>query len=260
MNTAVTKQAAALPAVANMQQDSLVGRETMGLQDYALPFLAILQSLSPQVMKASPKRIKDAEEGDFFNTVSQELYSGSEGVIVVPCAYSRMNVEWMPRDSGGGFVTQHAGDEILAKCKRNERGFDELPNGNIIVTTAYYYSLLLDEGDETKPEPIVLSFARTQLKKARKWNSSISSLMIPDGQGGNFNPPMFSHKYKLTTVAEHKKDYNWFGVQIENAGMIQSGELYQAARKLAIDVSRGLVKTAQEPNDAAAPGGDDIPF
>lgn len=257
MSTAVTKPVTALPAVADMQKDQNIGRETMGMKDYALPFLLILQSLSPQVVKASPKRVDGAEEGDFYNTVTEELYTGKEGVIMVPCAYQRLNVEWMPRDSGGGFVAQHASDDILAKCTRDERGFDRLGNGNLVVTTAYYYGMLVDE-EEKSWEPIVLSLARTQLKKARRWNSMMSTLAIDDAHGASFNPPMFSHKYRLTTEPEHKKDYNWFGIHVENIGMIKNGDLYLAARKLAIDVSKGAVKT-QAPGAETA-GEDNIPF
>jgi hypothetical protein len=249
--------------------DSNIGRETMGLSDLALPYLAILQALSPQVVKANPKRIPDAEEGDLFNTVTQDLYAGSEGVTVVPCAYQRANVEWMPRDSGGGFVAQHIGDEILSRTTRDERGFDVLQNGNLVITTAYYYCLLVEPGHNS---PVVLSMARTQLKKARRWNSVMGGIQATAPDGSVFNPPMFSHLYKVTTVPEAKKNYNWFGFNIEMVSMIQDSGLYHAARKLAVDVSKGLVKAAvpeqglddvdvdSRVRDGKDSAGDDIPF
>lgn len=267
-------QESKLPATIDLAKDSMIGREGMGLKDIALPYLSILQALSPQVKKSDPKRIQGAEEGDLFNTVTEELYGGNDGVVFVPCAYQRCNVEWMPRDSGGGFVAQHFTDDILAKCTRNERGFDVLPSGNIVVTTAYYYGMLLDEGNEGSYDPIILSLARTQLKKSRRWNAQISAIQVKSGETA-FNPPMFASKWKLTTVPEQKKDYSWFGIKTENLGLISNPELYAAAKKLAQDVSRGLVKAATpvetevelNPTPGAAkPGGkkddleDDIPF
>ena len=44
----------------------------------------------------------DAKAGDIYNTVTGEWYKGGEGIKVVPCAYQRRFLEWMPRGSGSG--------------------------------------------------------------------------------------------------------------------------------------------------------------
>ena len=49
-----------------------------------IPFIRILQALSPQLNKQDSLYIKGAEQGDIFNTVNQEIYKADEGVIVVP--------------------------------------------------------------------------------------------------------------------------------------------------------------------------------
>ena len=51
------------------------GLESVGTEDYALPFLRIIQSGSPQLKKSDPnKYIDGAEEGMLFNTLTNEYY------------------------------------------------------------------------------------------------------------------------------------------------------------------------------------------
>ena len=234
-----------LPATINMEEDSAIGRGNMSAQDLAVPYLAVLQSLSPQVKKG-PSKIEGAEEGDIFNTMSEEIWGGEEGVTVIPCAFNRLYVEWAPRESGGGFQGSHTDEAILHKCSRNERGQDVLPNGNIIVLTNYHYCLVIDE-EENILDRVVIPFSSTQLKKSRRWNSLISSIMV-NGSNGQFNPPMFSHKYSMKTEHESNSKGEWYGWKIACAGMLTNAGTYNAAKQFAIDVSKGLVKVSPQEN------------
>jgi hypothetical protein len=241
---------------AMMAQDSGIGRESLGVQDLALPYLTILQALSPQVMKSNPKRVDGAEEGDLFNTVSMEIFDSRDGVLVVPCAYQRANVEWMPRDSGGGFVASHAGDEILGQTHRDERGFDVLANGNLIIPTGYMYCLITDK-EQQRHQPVVVSFARTQMKKVRRWNSQMAAIEW-SGPNGLFNPPMFANVYRLCTLPESKKNYNWFGWDILAYEKVSNMQLYLAAKKFAVDVVKGMVKVSTPELDTDIDPGEGV--
>jgi hypothetical protein len=75
-------------------EDAGAGFEDADANAYAIPFLQILQSGSPQCKKSDGAYIKGAEEGMFYNTVTQELYDGDEGVVVIPCHYMQRFVEW----------------------------------------------------------------------------------------------------------------------------------------------------------------------
>ena len=163
------KQAPVSSLMANDVMQGSTGFESMGADDIAIPFLLILQALSPQVRGTT--RIENAKEGDFYNSVTQEILKGS--IKVIPCAYQKSWVEWVSRDNGGGFIRQHNSIDILDKCTKNERNQDVLPSGNHVVTTAYQYCLLVKEDGST--ERIVISFTSTQLKKSRRWNRQILS-------------------------------------------------------------------------------------
>ena len=50
--------------------------ETIGADDMQIPFLRILQPLSPQLLKTDSKFIKGASAGDIFNTVNWSVLGG----------------------------------------------------------------------------------------------------------------------------------------------------------------------------------------
>ena len=55
------------------QGQAAAGTENMERQDMTLPRLGLCQALTPQRQKADPKYIYGLEEGDFFNTISEDV-------------------------------------------------------------------------------------------------------------------------------------------------------------------------------------------
>ena len=49
----------------------------------ALPFLKILGQLSPQVTQGDSQFISDARPGMIFNTVTNQLYDGQKGIVIL---------------------------------------------------------------------------------------------------------------------------------------------------------------------------------
>lgn len=238
-----SQTAIALPVeVQILQQDSGLGRESMGMQDMALPYLVILQSLSPQIKKSSPNKVEGAEEGDLLNSVTQELYTGSEGLLVIPCAFQKAWVEWRDRDSGGGWVASYETDDIMGKCKKNEKGIDvRQDNNNNIIPTYYYYVIIVKENDSF--EYAIVPMSRTQMKRGRKWNMLMTNVQI-QGANGPFNPPMFSQKYHLGTEPDGNVKGDWYSYTIKPEGAVTSARLYGEAKLFADQVRRGLVKVS----------------
>jgi hypothetical protein len=240
-------------ALAKMSAQSLMasdarersGFENMGADDIALPFILVLQALSPQLRGTT--KIKGADEGDFFNTATGEIYK--DKIIIVPCAYQKLWVEWSKREDGGGFVRQHSSADILDHTTKDEKNRNVLANGNHIVDTAYHYCLLIKPDGRT--ERIVLAFTSTQLKKSRRWNSQMISLQLKVGDQV-ITPPMFSHTYSIETIEESNDQGSWAGLMIGNPVLIEDVNLYTAARKFHLDVMKGSVKTSLPP-EATAP-------
>ena len=69
------------------------GLEDTDSGDYAIPFVRVLQSGSPQLKKNHAKYIEGASQGMLFNTVSNAVYDGDEGILVIPCAYTKKYIE-----------------------------------------------------------------------------------------------------------------------------------------------------------------------
>jgi hypothetical protein len=240
-------QESGVPAVmlTDMEDDAGAGFENISANDLAIPFIVILQSGSPQ-LKRGEQKIEGASEGDIFNTVTGEFWNGSEGIYVVPCTYKKSYVEWTPREQGGGFVKQHDSEEILANATKNDQGRDVLPNGNVIVPTAYHYILVVDPTSGDYHES-VLSMTSTQLKKSRKWNSIMAGLKMTRKDGTKFTPPMFSHMYRLTTDPESNELGAWSGWKVELYSQVATIDIYNAAKKFAADINKGIIKEATPP-------------
>jgi hypothetical protein len=232
-----------------MMQDSAIGFTGVDMKDVAIPYVAILQALSPQVKKGAQK-VEGAEEGDIFNNVTGRVVKGSKGLMVIPCAYQKRYVEWNDRDKGGGFVKAHTDERILEKTSKNEKNQDVMQgNSHLIVTTAYHFCVILNE-DGTF-ERVVIPMSSTQLKKSRKWNAIMMGLQLAKPSGGVYTPPPFSHSYPLTTIQEVKDKNTWYGWNIGNPKQITNVDIYQYARHLSVEVNKGLVDVT--PQQASEP-------
>jgi hypothetical protein len=184
---------------------------------------------------------------------------------VVPCHYSKRFVEWKPRASGGGYVNSYTPEEAAGmRTTRNDRNEDILPNGNLLTPTAQFFVLFLHEEGV---QPSLLSMTSTQLKKARKWLTQMQA-MTAKGSKGVYTLPMFSHVYRVKTVAESNDKGDWFGYDItkERALNMADGDdadLVQQAINFAKSVKAGDVKIKHEDADGFTPAAsdrDDIPF
>ena len=202
-NKQVAKKASAEMSlgVDDMLKDANFGLENVTSEDLAIPFLRIIQAMSPQVNARDGKHIKGCEQGDIFNTVDNTLYKGAEGVVVVPVAYKRTYLEWMPERKGLAGV--HDSSEILKSVVKSDKGQDFLENGNVLSTTANHYVLIVDDKGGFSQGIIALS--GSQLKKSKKWNSIMAGLKIKTKDGNVFTPPTFSHKYTLLRIVTGKQ-------------------------------------------------------
>jgi hypothetical protein len=227
------------------RQEGRTGGSGLSAADLAIPFLILLQAKSPIVAKG-PEHKEGAEEGFFYNNVSGKIYKGP--LFVVPCGYRKAFVEWMPRGSSGNYVREHSDGSALASCIRNEKNKYVLPNQNLLVETQYHYVLLVDE-KTGMGERMVISLSSTQLKKGLRWNSQVTSILVKMQDGKLWNPPRYTHTYKVSSVYESKNENSWMGWEVGSPNMITDPELYAMARRFANEVESGSVKMSQPPSN-----------
>ena len=248
---AVAKKGSSAPAkMENLFLDHAdEGFEAADKDSYAIPFITILQSMSPQCKKSDGAYIKGAEEGEIFNTVTQDR---SEEITAIPCYYSRSFIEWGNRDEGGGFVAEHSVDEgleLLTGAHRNDKSQDQLENGNILVDTRAHFVLIVKKDGTT--EPAILSMSSTQTKKSKQWMSIMKGIQFADKNGKSYTPPMFAHTYTLTTVPETNGDYSWMGWKIEIDSVVKVPAYVEAAMSFKGAVQKGAAKADHSKADGA---------
>lgn len=254
------KPAAALVPVADFSGDANAGFEKAGRDDLAIPFLTILQGLSPEVKRSEGAYIEGALEGMVLNTVSKEVIdTAKERLVVIPCAYSRAFVEWRVREKGGGFVAEHPDTTPLQhQTTRDERGRDILPNGNQLNDTRTFYVLVVDEQNGTA-SPAVLTMTSTQIKKSKQWLMQQNMLKLNNGSG-SYTPPMYASRWEVDTVPESNEKGSWFGWKFTHDGYLAgpADPLFVSAKAFYQSVTQGKVKAdlAKAEGDAPASTGN----
>ena len=225
-NTAVSTD------VINFASDAGAGLEGADKDSFALPFIAILQGLSPQL-----ETVEGAKIGSFINTISNKL---GAAVNVVPCAFSRKYLEWEPRDKGGNFRGMHDVAEVeAANFSKDDKGQLLNAEGNILKDTRIHYVLVVE--DDGTFSPAIISLASTQIKKSKRWLSRIQNLQLKGSDGKFFTPPSFSHIYRCTAVKESNDSGSWFGLYINMLKPVADAVLYRAAKALHAQVAAGAV-------------------
>lgn len=243
-------------------EDAGSGLQEMGRDDLAIPRLGILQALSPQVQPRDASYVEGAQAGDILDNIAVKAYPGEQGFAAIVVSYHKANLEWVPRNKGGGFVADHGNDpSILTQCKQVDGRF-VLPYGNEISQTAEYFLLVLD-GDTVRQA--VISMSSTQLRHSRRLNTLMATYTIPHPNDATkrIQAPIFYRAYRFKTGPEKNDKGSWFGWVIEPAEdtlkLPNGTELYLRARNFRQQVAEGTVKVA-DPATKPVAEGDDVPF
>lgn len=247
--------------------DAGAGFEGLTSKDMSIPFLAILQSNSPQV---EDKTVEGAESGMLINTLDDSLYAGDKGIGFIPVHFEEAFVEWKPRTAGGGFVSVHdvASDLVkaeLAKVNGRPQGKIILPNGNELIQTFYAYGLVLNEAGDDVEGFAVVSFTSTKIKPFRDWRTQLR--MLNKGQ-----VPLFANRARLKTfkTKNEKGTFHNFdivpftGKKWPEAFIAPDSALFTEAKNFRELVVKGVAKAAHETQNKTGDGGNgseaDAPF
>jgi hypothetical protein len=164
--------------------DTMAGFEQMDASTMALPFLRIVQTLSPQRNSNKPQFIAGAEEGMLYNSLTNNIIEKPVRCIVLN--YEHIYIEWKPLRQG--FVSYHS-IENAKRLATDPTKFGKWHNKNTgdgrdeatmnILQENYVYALIL-EGHEAEG-PIILSLASSMLKVAKNWNRLMTTHILADG-------------------------------------------------------------------------------
>lgn len=218
-----------------------------------VPYLALLQALSKPIAGAEEDLVDGAKPGMLMNSATGQLY-GKE-IVVLPAMEQVLEVEWTPRDSGGGFVARHdpRDPEIAALRKRQQIGKIILPEtGNELVRTLYLWAVRIEDGQPV--EPIVLPITSTKWAPYRKWRKLAGQYTIPLSDGRKVKTYVYQNLIRVGTAHEVKNGYNFFNYTVRPAeGGIKDSLVLDpedsravASRAIRENVMAGTMKLADE--------------
>ena len=235
-----------------LEQFAGSGMEGADADSFAIPFLAVLQKMSPAVDADDPAYIEGAKAGMFIETVSRNLLDGKEGVRIVPCAYQRQFIRWGAEDGGEGFKGSYTPEQIVTMRENGQiseldgRLYFPLPDGSVsekkcdrVSDTRNHYVLLLDdEGGWTRA---LLSLSSTQIKKSKHLMSALSNVKLR-GRNGMYTPPTFANVVRATTKLEQNDKGSWHGIVFTlegREGLTQ--DIFNDAKAFCEEVRKGGV-------------------
>ena len=201
------------------KQKGQEGLEEIGRAELVLPRLSMCQSMSPQRKKSDPLYIKGLEEGQFFNTVTEQIY-GDKALRVVPLLFGKSRLYFRDFNDGGGLLCQSLNGRdggslspTCAACPKQAWGEDgEKPACTLLYN---YPSMLLPTF-----ELIVVSMKVTSLKAARQWNTLMRFR----------NAPAFAGVYELRAVETKNKQGTYFVFNVKPSRWVSEPEFAQATR------------------------------
>tara|TARA_R100001132_G_C3255633_1_gene81315 strand:+ start:350 stop:1108 length:759 start_codon:yes stop_codon:yes gene_type:complete len=252
MNTKLKKSNGKNELAEAFAADTGIGFEEVTVTDVQIPFIRIIQALSPQLKKNDPAFIKGAGQGDIFNTVTQQFWDGEEGLLVLPVYFQLKFLEFVPRSQGGGFVGELSADSEMVRTATRNEGIEWLTSGNELVRSAQHYVKIVHENGSL--ENAIIDMKKTQLKKSRLWNA----LMLMQTHNGA-TLPSFANSYRLKTVEDGNDKGSWSSWSVALKGQIKSIENYNEAKNFYASIARGEFDRALPPPDDAVVV-DEVPF
>ncbi len=143
------------------------GLEEVGADEMVLPRLTLTQNTTKQRDRNDPKYIPGLEEGQFFNSLTKQIYGNK--IIVMPLFFNKSRIYFKDINQGGGIICRapHGNDCQLNNgkaCLHSNWG----PEGQPPACTEFYnYACLIYPTNE----PIIVSLKVTGLKAGKEWNS-----------------------------------------------------------------------------------------
>lgn len=248
--TVPSVKAAVVPAFmkGRMERDAGKGVST-AQEDNLVPLIYILQAQSPQVNKRNAAYIEGAEASDIWlRNAPDPIVRGDTGFLFQPCFFNKDWIEWVPRDSGGGFVARHLELPQDAKKIEDPKNPNRVkyirPNQNEVVETRHHVGYVITENG---PLPYVISLSGSGHTVSRQWMFMMNGAQI-DGQ----KAPSFAKLYRLKSKERSNAAGTWFAFDVKDEGWVETDTDYQRG----LELHDAFVKGEKRAEAPVAAGGD----
>ena len=201
-------------------------QEHLSKDDITLPYLQLLQALSPQCTKGQAEWIKGAKPSDVCDVSGNRVFRTKDDddnevtdLTVMPIVFKSCYTEWIPRSQGGGFIHEWSvsdGESIIVA--RNEAGQDIIQQNSPLGTPGNQlnrtHTHLVYVVENDRFWPAVISMQATQLKPSRDWNRLVQEQTLPEGQ----KAPRFFAFWNVTSALRTNDKGSWFLWKFVKAG------------------------------------------
>lgn len=248
-----------------LQEDSGAGFEEATRDAYAVPFLVVLQDLSPQVKKKMSGYVEGAKPGMIYNTVTKELFTE---LRIIPCYFSQVHIEWIARnekeDGRSGLIAVHPANTPLVSRAKRDGSRMILPNGHLLEDTRQHFVLF--QREDGTVDQAMIGMKSTQLKISRRWMAQQRAALITIGDRV-INPPSYAWSYHVSTEEDANAQGSWYSWNIGEKARVEDMAVYNQARAFCAMMREGKVRVNYE-DEAMSDGaeasqvrgrGDDAP-
>ncbi|HEY1645796.1 MAG TPA: hypothetical protein VGF75_05505, partial [Candidatus Saccharimonadales bacterium] len=203
-----------VPEFLKAQKGHQAGMEDVEQSDIIMPRLGLCQALSPQRRSSDPNYLPDLKEGEFFNTVSGEIY-GKE-IDLICLFFFKNRIKYIDLKEGGGIDCSSPnaidGGRIspmgCASCRFSAWGNGaidkESPEANEAPLCTLYHNYMCFLHEVSVPTPIALSYKSTGIKLSKQLLANVRIT----------NLPMYSKTYHISSIIMRKDNNEWFEKKI----------------------------------------------
>lgn len=239
--------------------------------DNIVPFIVLLQDMSPEAKKRDPEYVDGAEVGMFLNKATKQLYAadakqaeetGLPLLVFQHCAFDRAIIEWVPRNDGGGYVGRHAlvgspeatmeklgARQVPDANDPNKKNWKTADGKNDLIDTRYHFGHVIAE--DGSMSPAVLAFSSTGHTASREWMTMMNNVKVKNPQSGALLvAPAWSKKYLVTSKAKSNKKGDFFVASVSDAGWITDKAMREEGKKLHEAFSTGAIRADEGKTDS----------
>ena len=228
-----------------------MGMEDITHEDMAIPTIKLADATTDEMNPNHPKYMEDLKVGQIFNDVTKVIWSGTEGILVIPVYYRLGYTEFGANRTG--FKGEVSKETYLTATREGTQ--DILPGSNNVVEKTANHYVLFFTGDGTLQRALI-RMTRTKLKRSRQWNT-IMQLQTQNGR----QLPMFANIYHLTATSETNAKGSWSTWSVALEKRIESMDHFNQAKEFHAGIIKGDVEIASPLPEVASEGSsDDIPF
>lgn len=201
-------------------EDAGAGTEGITPDDIQLPMLKQVQDISDERDEDAPEYIEGADSGDFFNSVTRDLYKGD--LEIIPCSLRKTIVAFTPRSQGGGF---------LGEFDSKEQAIDYLEEpAELKETTEIAVLYRPADDDDAAWRPAIMPMTMSKLKPARALQTQLLTLRVPVGDK-KIQPPIFGTIFIMSSQRAKGKKGSYRNVTFRFDRLVQDADVMKEAKE-----------------------------